>query len=60
MNHINAQNSKNTQGNHNANNQPTFGQSSADAYAEKLASQLAQRYPDEFAPVTTGVSYVNQ
>ena len=60
MNHINAQKSQNTQGNHNAINQPTCGQSSSDAYAEKLASQLAQRYPDEFAPVTTGVSYVNQ
>ena len=58
--YFNATRSQNTQGNHNAINQPTFGQSSADAYAEKLASRLAQRYPDEFAPVTTGVSYVNQ
>ena len=56
----NQNNFSSNQGFSHANHQPTFGQSSADAYAEKLASQLAQRYPDEFAPVTTGVSYVNQ
>ena len=56
----NQNNFSSNQGFNHANHQPTFGQSSADAYAEKLASQLAQRHPDEFAPVTTGVSYVNQ
>lgn len=58
MNHINAQNSQNTQGNHNAINQPTFGKSAAELYAEKLYADLANTYPDEFAPVApTGVCH---
>lgn len=58
FNHINAQNSQNTQGNHNAINQPIFGKSSAELYAEKLYADLANTYPDEFAPVApTGVCY---
>lgn len=55
FNHINVQN---TQGDHNAINQPTFGKSAAELYAEKLYADLANTYPDEFAPVApTGVSY---
>ena len=58
MNHINNQKPQNTQGNHNAINQPTFGKSSAELYAEKLYADLANTYPDEFAPVApTGVYY---
>ena len=58
FNHINTQNSQNTQGNHNAINQPTFGKSAAELYAEKLYADLANTYPDEFAPVApTGVCY---
>lgn len=58
MNHINVQNSQNTQGNHSAINQPTFGKSAAELYAEKLYADLANTYPDEFAPVApTGVCY---
>ena len=61
FNHINAQNSQNTQGNHNAINQPTFGKSAAELYAEKLYADLANTYPDEFAPVApTGVCYDHQ
>ena len=58
MNHINSQKSQNTQGNHNAINQPTFGKSAAELYAEKLTNQLAEQHPSEFAPVApTGVGY---
>ena len=47
-----------SQGNHSAINQPTFGKSSAELYAEKLYADLANTYPDEFAPVApTGVCY---
>ena len=46
------------QGNHSAINQPTFGKSAAELYAEKLYADLANTYPDEFAPVApTGVCY---
>lgn len=56
--YFNATRSQNTQGNHNAINQPTFGKSSAELYAEKLYADLANTYPDEFAPVApTGVYY---
>lgn len=56
--YFNATRSQNTQGNHNAINQPTFGKSSAELYAEKLYADLANTYPDEFAPVApTGVCY---
>ena len=49
---------QNTQGNHNAINQPTFGKSAAELYAEKLTNQLAEQHPSEFAPVApTGVGY---
>lgn len=58
MNHINAQNAQNTQGNHSAINQPTFGKSAAELYAEKLTNQLAEQHPSEFSPVApTGVGY---
>ena len=58
FNHINAQNTQNTQGNHNANHQPTFGKSAAELYAEKLTNQLAEQHPSEFAPAApTGVGY---
>ena len=58
FNHINAQNTQNTQGNHNAINQPTFGKSAAELYAEKLTNQLAEQHPSEFAPAApTGVGY---
>ena len=58
FNHINAQNTQNTQGNHNAINQPTFGKSAAELYAEKLTNQLAKQHQSEFAPVApTGVGY---
>ena len=56
--YFNATRSQNTQGNHNAINQPTFGKSAAELYAEKLYADLANTYPDEFAPVApTGVCY---
>lgn len=42
-----------------ANNQPTFGQSSADSYAAKLQADLANRFPDEFGQPVGGY-YVNQ
>ena len=52
---------QNTQGNHNAINQPTFGKSAAELYAEKLTNQLAEQHQNEFAPVApvapTGVGY---
>lgn len=51
MNYINAQNSQNTQGHQNAINQPTFGKSAAELYAEKLANQLAEQHQNEFSPV---------
>ena len=55
FNHINAQN---TQGDQHANHQPTFGKSAAELYAEKLYADLANTYPDEFAPVApTGVCH---
>ena len=58
FNHINATRSQNTQGHHNAINQPTFGKSAAELYAEKLTNQLAEQHPNEFAPVApTGVGY---
>lgn len=58
MNHINAQKSQNTQGHQNAINQPTFGKSAAELYAEKLTNQLAEQHPSEFSPVApTGVGY---
>ena len=59
LNHVAKENqSQNTQGNHNAINQPTFGKSAAELYAEKLYADLANTYPDEFAPVApTGVRY---
>lgn len=56
--YFNATRSQNTQGNHNAINQPTFGKSAAELYAEKLTNQLAEQHPSEFAPVApTGVGY---
>lgn len=56
--YFNATRSQNTQGNHNAINQPTFGKSAAELYAEKLTNQLAEQHPNEFAPVApTGVGY---
>ena len=49
---------QNTQGNHNAINQPTFGKSAAELYAEKLTNQLAEQHPSEFAQVApTGVGH---
>ena len=45
--------------NNHANNQPTFGQSSADSYAAKLQADLANRFPDEFGQPVGGY-YVNQ
>ena len=56
--YFNATRSQNTQGNHNAINQPTFGKSAAELYAEKLTNQLAEQHPSEFAPVApTGVGH---
>ena len=52
-------NNQNTQGFNHANNQPTFGQSSADSYAAKLQADLANRFPDEFGQPVGGY-YVNQ
>ena len=59
LNHVAKENqSQNTQGNHNAINQPTFGKSAAELYAEKLTNQLAEQHQSEFAPVApTGVGY---
>lgn len=56
--YFNATRSQNTQGNHNAISQPTFGKSAAELYAEKLTNQLAEQHPSEFSPVApTGVGY---
>ena len=52
-------NNQNAQGFNYANNQPTFGQSSADSYAAKLQADLANRFPDEFGQPVGGY-YVNQ
>ena len=56
--YFNATRAQNTQGTHNAINQPTFGKSAAELYAEKLTNQLAEQHPSEFAPVApTGVGH---
>ena len=52
-------NQSQNQGFNYANNQPTFGQSSADSYAAKLQADLANRFPDEFGQPVGGY-YVNQ
>lgn len=59
LNHVAKENqSQNTQGNHSAINQPTFGKSAAELYAEKLTNQLAEQHPSEFSPAApTGVGY---